>query len=196
VTDDPNGRLSANHAEEFARFYRRSSKATLGRAYRVAGGDKQVAQDAVQDAYLRAMQRWEKLRSLAYGQQCRWLGQAVTYVLMDRWRKDSRSPVLLDLSQAEEHAMAAVPPPGADQLERVEWYRQVCAAAATRLHGRQREVFALHCLAGYEMREIALMLGIGRATARVHLSNARRQLAAADASIAAIREALHMEGTS
>jgi hypothetical protein len=44
------------------------------------------------------------------------------------------------------------------------------------LDGRQRDVMALHCLAGYEISEVAEMLGINSATVRVHLHDGRRHL--------------------
>lgn len=44
------------------------------------------------------------------------------------------------------------------------------------MKGRQRDVIALHCLAGYEIAEIADMLEISFSTVRVHLHAGRQRL--------------------
>jgi RNA polymerase sigma-70 factor (ECF subfamily) len=188
------GRLSPDRTGEFGEFCRASYAATLRRAYRISGGREQSAQDATQEAYLRAMERWETLRGLADGQKRAWLGQAVANIMMDAWRSQNRAPALVRLTDAEGYPGAAVLPPDADQVVLAQWYRQVCAAAATRLSGRCREAFALHYLAGYEIREVAAMLGITATTVRVHLSNARRQLLSDATAVAGVRAALQHEG--
>lgn len=63
----------------------------------------------------------------------------------------------------------------ADAFAKSDEYRMTCRAIAL-LHGRQRDVIALHCLAGYEIAEVAEMLGIAEETVRVHLSCGRRRL--------------------
>ena len=54
-------------------------------------------------------------------------------------------------------------------------YRRTCRAIA-RLQGREREVIALHCLAGYEIHEVAEILEISASTVRVHVHNGRTRL--------------------
>ena len=61
----------------------------------------------------------------------------------------------------------------ADAVFAADRYHKACQAIA-RLDGRQRDVIALHCLAGYEISEVAEMLGISPATVRVHLHAGRR----------------------
>src|SRR5258708_1779429 len=166
------GLQGADEAEEFGEFFRVSYPATLRRAYRVSGGRTDLAQDAVQEAYIRALERWGTLRQLGGKQQRAWLGRAVINILMDAWRARSRAPVAACLADVDADPRVVVPPPDADQVVLVQWYRQVCAAAAAHLTGRCREAFALHFLAGYEVGEVAAMLGISSTTVRVHLSTA------------------------
>lgn len=190
------GLQDPDEAEGFAEFFRVSHPATLRRAYRVSGGRTDIADDAVQEAYIRALERWGTLRHLGGKQQSAWLGRAVTNILMDAWRSRSRAPAFVCLADVDADPRVVVPPPDADQVVRVQWYRQVCAAAATHLSGRRREAFALHFLAGYEIAEVAVMLGITSTTVRVHLSTARRKLLADAPALASIRDALRQEGVT
>jgi RNA polymerase sigma factor (sigma-70 family) len=190
------GGLTEAEAGEFGEFYRVSHAATLRRAYRVSGGRTDMAKDAVQEAYLRAMQRWGTLRHLNGKQQHAWLGRAVTNILMDAWRSASRAPGFVCLDGVDADPRVVLPPPAADHVEMVHWYRLVCAVAATHLSGKRRAVFALHCLAGYEIAEVAEMLGITSTTVRVHLSTARRKLMTEAPALATIRDALRQEGVT
>lgn len=187
------GGLQHAEAEEFGEFARASYEATLRRAYRVSGGQTDLARDAVQEAYLRAMQRWRTLRDLAENQRRAWLGRAVSNILMDVWRSRGRAPALACLADVDADSRLAVPPPDADNMVNEQWYRQVCAAAATHLSGRRQEAFALHFFAGYEIGEVAAMLGISSTTVRVHLSTARRKLMTDAPTLATIRDALRQE---
>jgi RNA polymerase sigma-70 factor (ECF subfamily) len=196
LTRHRGGLQGAEEAEEFGEFFRVSYPATLRRAYRVSGGRTDLAQDAVQEAYIRAMERWGTLRRLAGKQQRAWLGRTVINILMDAWRSRSRAPVAACLADVDADPRVVVPAPDADQVVMVQWYRQVCAAAATHLTGRCREAFALHFLAGYEVSEVAAMLGITSTTVRVHLSTARRKLMADAPALATIRDALRQEGVT
>lgn len=72
------------------------------------------------------------------------------------------------------HATGA-PAGDADAVVTADRYREVCRAIV-RLQVRQREVIALHCLAGYEISEVAEMLEISPATVRVHLHVGRQRL--------------------
>lgn len=196
LTRHRGGLQGADEAEEFGEFFRVSYPATLRRAYRVSGGRTDLAQDAVQEAYIRALERWGTLRQLGGKQQRAWLGRAVINILMDAWRSRSRAPVAACLADVDADPRVVVPPPDADQVVLVQWYRQVCAAAAAHLTGRCREAFALHFLAGYEVGEVAAMLGISSTTVRVHLSTARRKLMADAPALAAIRDGLRQEGVT
>src|SRR5260221_11376506 len=115
---------------------------------------------------------------------------------MDAWQVRIRARVAAFLVDVDADPRVVVPPPDADQVVLVQWYRQVCAAAAAHLTGRCREAFALHFLAGYEVGEVAAMLGISSTTVRVHLSTARRKLMADAPALAAIRDGLRQEGVT
>jgi RNA polymerase sigma factor (sigma-70 family) len=187
------GGLTDAEAAEFGEFYRVSHAATFLRAYRVSGGRAEMAKDAVQEAYLRAMERWGTLRHLHERQQRAWLGRAVANILMDAWRSASRAPAFVGLDSVDADPRAVVPPPDAGHVELQLWYRQVCVAAATQLSGKRRAAFALHYLAGYEIAEVAEMLGTTSTTVRVHLSTGRRKLMTDAPALAAIRDALRQE---
>lgn len=44
--------------QDFTDFYKTTAQRTFGTAYRAAGGDKEVADDATQEAYVVMLKRW------------------------------------------------------------------------------------------------------------------------------------------
>jgi RNA polymerase sigma-70 factor (ECF subfamily) len=69
--------------EEFDEFYRGSRQRVLGFVY-VLTGDLGEAQDAVQEAYLRAWQRWAIVRD--YEEPEAWTRRVATRIAISRWR--------------------------------------------------------------------------------------------------------------
>src|ERR687890_360214 len=90
---------------DFDAFYRDTSRRLLRYAYGLTG-DPGEAQDLVQEAYVRAWQRWRRLTG--YEDAEAWLRLVVHRLATDRWRR-------LVVRRRYAHAPAApVEPPGED----------------------------------------------------------------------------------
>jgi RNA polymerase sigma factor (sigma-70 family) len=118
-------------------------------------GDPDLASDAMAEAYAQLLGRGE-----AVGAHDRWVWRAAFRIaageLKDRRRRVSR------LQPAKSYEM---PEPALDLIR-----------ALDRLSPNQRAVAVLRLYADLPTREVARILGIGQATVRVHLSQARRRL--------------------
>jgi len=152
------------HRDEFAfrTLYRRHTAVMYGLAVRLLGAAN--AEDAVQDAWIRAVERlaafrWESaLRT--------WLAGIVVNCCRERLRHDWR---WLDQSAAMDVVTAADAPVELTvDLER----------AIARLPSGARSVLVLHDVEGHTHEEIGILLQIQPGTSKSQLSHARRQLRA------------------
>src|SRR4029078_13038951 len=114
---------------DFAEFYRATSPRTLRYAYGLTG-DLAQAQDVVQEAYVRAWQRWRKLSG--YDDAEAWLRLVVSRLALD-WFRHLRVRRTTALA-----APAPVPPPSEDAV--------LVVTALKKLPPRQRHALALHYL--------------------------------------------------
>ena len=169
--------LSAEEEAEFWVLYRKTSGPLFRKAFRVCRGDKADADDALQNAYLRALQHWPLLTSLDDRQRAAWLARTLVNEVLQLWRARYRAWETTAPGDADMLQFVAVMTAGTEALDEGhrDKYYEVCQAIA-RLDGRQREVIALRCLAGYETSEVAEMLGIRPSTVRVELKAGRRAL--------------------
>jgi RNA polymerase sigma-70 factor, ECF subfamily len=166
--------LSAAEEAEFWTFYQKTSEALFRKAYRMCCGHQADADDAHQRTYLKALEHWPTVSGLADQQRNAWLATTLAREVLQIWRTQHRS------REAETFEDAGRPDKsentgGADAVLAADLYHKACQGIA-RLEGRQRDVIALHCLAGYEISEVAEMLGISLSTVRVHLHVGRRNL--------------------
>lgn len=154
--------LASRGEEPFRLLFRRHTPALLRLAQRLLGGNAAAAEDAVQEAWLRAASRLagfrfeSKLRTWLCGfvvNRCRELGRA-------------RAPASVAGLPPVEPAAAATDALAALDLER----------AVTGLADGYRAVFVLHDLMGYTHREIAARLEIEEGTSKSQLFLARRAL--------------------
>ena len=130
---------------------------------RRAAGDAALADDVVQDAYLRLLQA--RTEGLADPQLRVYLFRIATNLLHDHWRRTRR-----EVSEDHADPHRASPPP-ADTVD--------LEAALAQLPARERAMVWLAHVEGYEHRDIAQMLNVGEKSVRVLLFRARRKLAAA-----------------
>ena len=165
--------LSTDEEAQFWSFYRKTSEALFRKAYRMCSGHQADADDVHQRTYLKALEHWPIVSGLADRQRDAWLATTLAREALQIWRAPHRSRETGPHDDAERHPGAAAG--DGDAVFAADRYRKACQAIA-RLDGRQREVIALHCLAGYEISEVAEMLGISRATVRVHLHAGRERL--------------------
>jgi RNA polymerase sigma-70 factor, ECF subfamily len=144
----------------------------LGSAYAIALAelaDTGDAEDAVQDAFITALERLDECRdAAAFGA---WLRQ----IVRNRARTVRRREKIRETEQLEPGSAGASQANPARDLERLELRTRLQSALGT-LNETQRTVVLMHDLEGYRHREIAVELGIPEGTVRSHLFFARRTL--------------------
>ncbi len=171
---EPVARARAGDAGAFERLYRAHAGRVHALCLRLLG-DRGHAEEATQDAFVRAWQRLGSFRGeSAFGS---WLHRLAANVALDRLRRERRraggsageglDPDGVPESARAEAAPAARPPEGAGiDLER----------AIRALPPRARIVFVLHDLEGYRHGEIADLAGIAEGTSKAQLHRARKLL--------------------
>jgi RNA polymerase sigma factor (sigma-70 family) len=167
--------LSAAEDAQFWIFYRKTSEALFRKAYRMCRGHQADAEDAHQRTYLRALEHWPTVSALNDQQRNGWLATTLTREVLQIWRALHRSRETGGHDDAAERSGTPAGADGPDAVFVADRYRKACRGIA-QLEGRPRDVIALHCLGGYEISEVATMLGISAPTVRVHLHVARRRL--------------------
>jgi RNA polymerase sigma-70 factor (ECF subfamily) len=126
--------------------------------------DLAQAQDAVQEAFCRALQRWEKL--VAYDDPVAWIRRVAWNLATSRWRQLRRHNAFLR-SQRDQHA----PAPSPDRVA-------LTTALAT-LPAKHRCAVVMHYLADMSVAEIAQQNGVADGTVKSWLHRGRAALAAA-----------------
>ena len=154
----------AGDRQAFAELYRRHAGWLLPTLWRLAAGDRGLAEDWLQDAFIQAWRCLDQLRDGdAFGG---WLKRmAVNVALSDR-RRGRLTTVSADAAHAE--ATQPEPPwPAADlDLER----------AIAGLPERARQVLVLFHLSGLPHAEIAALMDIDIGTSKAQLHRARALL--------------------
>lgn len=153
---------------DFQAFYEDYFPSMLARAY-VISGHRQDAEDAVQEAYMEALQRWQRVRR--YDSPDAYVYRIVRQRL---WRAVRlRGRVRLRPSALE------LPRPPVASAEQTALARTVLEVLAA-LPRRQRQVIVMHRLNGMKQDEIANELGITRSAVagniRKALGNLRKAL--------------------
>jgi len=131
-------------------------------------GDRQEAQDVVQEAFCRALQRWKQVS--AYDDPVAWVRRVAWNLATSGWRRRRTALAFLRRHRDEEHADG----PGPDRVAVV--------AALTALPAAQRRAMVLHYLADLPVAEIADREGVAEGTVKSWLHRGRTALAAQFAS--------------
>jgi RNA polymerase sigma-70 factor, ECF subfamily len=164
VTSGPHGAPSA--LDQFEAFYHQRERDIFGYLWRVTG-DEQTANDLTQEVFFRAWRQFEKLRG--YERPDAWLFHVATNLALNERRHQRvagpATPLLGDERAPGDHAA---------QLA----LRAALRAALESLPARQRAALILRELYGYTCDEIAAMLDVSRAAAKMTLSRARERLRA------------------
>ena len=161
-------RAQGGDAAAFEALVHRHIHAAHGVALAVLG-ETADADDAVQDAFLSALQHiescWpaEKFRA--------WLMTIVRNRAFDLKRR-SRVRSVEILEEGTAHTREPSP---LEMAERSELNVRLSAAIGT-LTDTQREVLMMHDVEGWKHADIASLLGLAESTVRVHLLHARRRL--------------------
>jgi len=129
----------------------------------VAAGDADLACDLTDEAFTRALERWERVREMA--SPAAWTYQVGLNLLRRRARRAALEARLL--------RRAAEPPRPPAAVEPDLW------AAVAALPARQRTAIALRYLCDLPQAEVAEVMGVAPGTVAATLNAARRRLAAA-----------------
>ncbi|MFI7430906.1 SigE family RNA polymerase sigma factor [Micromonospora sp. NPDC049836] len=147
----------------FDEFYRTTRQRVVTVLYALAG-DLSEAQDAAQEAYVRAWQRWSRISG--YDDPEAWVRMVGHRLLINRWRK-----IRGGVAAYRRHGPApAVGPPSENTV--------LLVTALRRLPAEQRHAIVLYHLADLSVAEIAEQTGTPAGTVKARLARGRRALAA------------------
>jgi len=149
-------------ADRFDEFYRSTRQRVLAYLYAVSG-DLAEAQDAAQEAYARAWQRWPQVGG--YADPEAWIRTVGWRVLAGRWRK-------LKAGTRAYHKLGAPPPSPGPSEDTV-----ALVAALRQLPVEQRVALVLHHIAELPVAQIAVETGVPVGTVKARLSRGRQALA-------------------
>jgi RNA polymerase sigma-70 factor (ECF subfamily) len=147
---------------DFDAFYASTSRRVLGHMFAMTGRIGE-AEDAVQEAYARAWQRWATVSQ--YGDPEAWVRTVAYRISVSTWRKANNRFV------AHRRHGPLDDPPGLSP-------DHVALAAALRLiPAEQRQVIVLHYLVGQSVEQVAAETGVPVNTVKSRLARGRRALA-------------------
>jgi RNA polymerase sigma factor (sigma-70 family) len=164
--------LTPDEETQFFEFHAKTSAGLFRKAYRMCQGHEADARDALQEAYLKALDNWVIVGGLTDSRRYGWMARTMANEILQIWRRPHRSR---ETSAPGEETVLPGGADAADSAHHKDRLRRACRAIAE-IGGRPGEVVALRYLGGYEMTEIAEMLGITTATVRVHLHTGRLRL--------------------
>lgn len=127
-------------------------------------GDEQLAQDMIQETFLKALQSGEVFEDLGPSQKRAWLYKTMKNVFFDRCRRIKSENAYLDTLQPE----TAYLDPDIQELENQLFL--------TMLHPEDRTLFHLRYVEGYNASELAEMFHVPPGTIRARLSRCRTLL--------------------
>lgn len=158
TTSEHAGRLAPTDFDAlFQQQYER-----LVRAMTVVAGDRVLAEDAVQEAFVKAHVKWRKISQ--YDDPAGWVRRVALNKLRDEHRRDGRK--LLALGRLRHRTPTTTENPEIDEFGRL----------LAELPRQQRAATALFYVDGLPIGEIAAALGISEGTVKSHLHDARRRL--------------------
>lgn len=159
-------RAGTGDCAAFEELYRRHRDRVYGLLWRLAGGDAALAEDWLQEAFVRAWQKLDTFRGESrFGT---WLHRLSANVALSdrrmRLRRVGRETVLDDATERLAAGDRDVRAP--DQLD--------LEAAIGRLPERARTVLVLYDIEGYSHGEIAEMTGMAVGSSKAQLHRARK----------------------
>lgn len=160
-------RVRRGDAQSFELLVTRHMKRAFAIGYRLLG-QREDAEDLVQDAFIAALQKIDTFREGAR------FGPWFYRIVVNRGL-NSRKSRSLRHTEALPEALTARTPSPLREAERGE-LRELLTAAMARLTERQREIVQLFEIDGFTSPEIADMLDMPDGTVRWHLHEARQAL--------------------
>ncbi|WP_052848061.1 SigE family RNA polymerase sigma factor [Streptomyces avicenniae] len=147
--------------EEFETFYQATAARLVAAVYAVTG-DLGEAEDAVQEAYARAWQRWATLT--ADGDPAPWVRTVALRLAVSSWRKAR--------NRLRAHSRHGPPP----DVSAIAPDHVALVAALRALPTDQRTAVVLHHLLDLPVAQVAHETGASDAAVRTRLSRARKAL--------------------
>ena len=148
-------------ADDFDLFYAATSRRLVRQIFAMTG-DLGEAEDAVQEAYIRAWRRWPRIR--AYDDPEAWLRVVAYRITVNSWQK-ARNRLTAHRAGRQQELPGLSP----DLVALVSALRKIPEA--------QRRAIVLHHLAGLSVEEIAHETGAPAGTVKARLARGRRALA-------------------
>ena len=146
---------------DFAEFYRESCDDCL-RTVVVSVGDRDTAQDLVDEAFARAFASWRTVSR--HPAPAAWVVRTALNANISRWRRRRREVPVPDLELVADPAAAEGAAAGLVDPR--------IMAALLRLPARQRQVVALRLFLDLDTGHTAEVLGIAPSTVKAHLARA------------------------
>jgi RNA polymerase sigma-70 factor (ECF subfamily) len=134
----------------------------LVRALTVVAGDREVAADAVQDAFVKAHLHWNRISG--YDDPSGWVRRVAINRLRDEHRRTRRKRRALERIRSQ--------PTASNEVPELDEFARLLAA----LPRQQRLTTALYYVDALSVAEIADTLGISEGTVKSHLHDARGRL--------------------
>lgn len=148
--------------EEFDEFYTGSVRRVTGYVYALTG-DREEAEDLVQEAYARAWHQWPRVRG--HPDPEAWVRTVAYRVRVSRWRR-----LTAGMRAHRKHgAPADVPELSVDYVAII--------TALRGLPAQQRRAVVLHHLVGLSVEEIAVETEVAVGTVKSRLARGRETLA-------------------
>lgn len=149
---------------QFDELYAASFRRLTGQLYAMIG-DRDEAQECVQEAFVRAWAHRRKLEKADYPEA--WIRTTAYRLAVSRWRRTQRSRRPADRALG---APTATAPPDTDRVALVAALRQVPEA--------QRRALVLHHLCDLPVADVARETGAPEGTVKARLSRGRAALSA------------------
>lgn len=156
----------AGDQRAFEQLYRSHCERVYALCWRMCGGDKSVADDMMQDAFVRAWNKLELFRGDSkFGT---WLHRlTVNVILSDKRIRVKRLYREQELSEVAERSLAGLQDVTAGLRKDLE-------QAIASLPERARSVLVLYDIEGYSHAEIAAMTGMAVGSSKAQLHRARK----------------------
>lgn len=152
----------ATQSEDFDAFYTATAKRLVATVYAMTG-DVAEAEDAVQEAYIRAWQRWDRLTREGED-PLPWVRTVAMRLAIGTWRR-TRGRLRAHFRHGPQ---ADVPELSADRVALLDALRE--------LRPEQRQVVVLHHLLDLPVEQVAREAGVSNGAVRTRLSRARKTL--------------------
>ena len=164
--------IPKDHAEELGECFAAYAPGLFGYACALTRGDRALADDLVQSAFMAAARQWPTLRCLCDAQRLRWLHTTVGNLAISAFRRNEAFGDRLPRLEA-----AFRPAPADTHAEAVSGIAlERCWRAIGALPPQQHAVAVMRWLFGMTNSQIGAALGIAGGTVAAHLSAVRGKL--------------------